>query len=108
LIEEKNSISNRLWGISERTGMKDCLEGNRVYHQWREEDRWLLADWLNIGPRWKFLAKRWENRSARQLKNRWYSVLQHRVQGHMNGHQTLTRILDQGRRRLQIPQLSLA
>jgi hypothetical protein len=33
LIEEGNSISNQLWRISERTAMRDFLEGNRVYVQ---------------------------------------------------------------------------
>jgi hypothetical protein len=68
-IEEGDSISNQLWRISEGTAVKDFLEGNRVYVQWTEEDRRLLADRLNIGPRWKFLAKRSEDRSVGQLKN---------------------------------------
>jgi hypothetical protein len=108
MIEEGDWTSNQLWIISESTRVKDFLERNCVYVQWTEEDRRLLADGLNIGPRWKLLVKRWENRSAGQLKNRWDSVLRHRVQGHLNDHQTIARILDQGCRRLPIPQRSVA
>jgi hypothetical protein len=57
LIEEGNSISNQLWRTTEGTAMKDFLEGNRAHVQWTEEDKWLVADWLNIGRRGNFLAE---------------------------------------------------
>jgi hypothetical protein len=67
----------------------DFLEGNCASVEWIEEDKQLFADWLNIGPKWKFLSKRWEDRSAGQLKNRMYSMFRHWVQGHLNDYETL-------------------
>jgi hypothetical protein len=72
-----------------------------------EEDAQLLRDFLMIGPRWKLLGKRWEVRTQRQLKNRWHSVVQHRLDGHIDDHHQLAHILGQSRRKLPVPQLFL-
>jgi hypothetical protein len=48
----------------------------------KEEDEQLSRDWLTTGQRWKYLSKLWGKPSEAQLKNRWYSVLRHRLRGH--------------------------
>jgi hypothetical protein len=102
---EAGTLQNSL--LSSVDLAKEITTHFRVQISRTTEYRWLLTDWLNIGPRWKFLAKRWEDRRAAQLKNHWYYVLQPRVQTHLNDHHTLAYILDQGCRRLPIPQFSL-
>jgi hypothetical protein len=108
LAEEGNSISNQLWRISEREALKDFFEGSRVHTPWtQEEDERLLRDWPTIGPKWKYLSKLWEERSETQLKNRWYSVLRHRLHRPSENSHELASVLDHSRRGLPIPHFFL-
>jgi hypothetical protein len=104
LANAGESISNQLWWVTELDATKDVLEVNRVYVPWTpEEDDRPLQDWLTVGPRWKFPEKRWETRSASQLKHRWYLKLRHRLHGTGSDLAALTSVLEQGRQCLQVP-----
>jgi transposase len=103
------SISNQLWRLTERHATKDFLEANQIRTPWTaSEDEQLIRDWLSIGPRWKFLEKKWGTRSASQLKNRWYHELRCRLHGPDSDFATLTRVLEDGRKCLPIPAFSRA
>jgi hypothetical protein len=43
-----------------------------------------------------------------RLKNRWYSLVQHRVHRYLDNPYELARVLDQGHRGLPVPQLFTA
>jgi hypothetical protein len=86
--------------------MEHFLEGSLVHPSWTpDEDEQLLRDFRTIDPRWKLLSKLWEVCTQRQLKNRWYSVVPHRMQGHIANHHSLAHILGQNCRGLPVTQV---
>jgi hypothetical protein len=95
LAKAKGSISNDLWQISERGAIKDFLEGTRVHVPWTEtEGHRLMHDWLVVAVE---DAKRWT------VKNRWYQVLRHRIQGRLMDTENLARFLQRNRTSLPVP-----
>jgi transposase len=107
LANRGESISNQLWQVTDRYALKTFFEANTVHQPWTEdEDAQLLHDYLDAGPRWTVIAKRWTTRSPTQLKNRWYRVLRHRLHDPADDAVTLAGLLGQARRRLPVPRLA--
>jgi hypothetical protein len=88
--------------------MKNFLEATRVSTSWSpEEGMQLLRYFLTVGRRWRLFNKRWEVRTQEQLKNRWYSIVRHRLHGHIANPHQLIHVLGQSRRGLAVPELFL-
>jgi hypothetical protein len=83
------------------------LDYSSVHTPWTAEgDDQFIQQCLAFGPLWKFIEKQWEARNANQLKNRWYHVVTPRLHRSGTDFTTLTRVLEQGRKRLPLPVLT--